>query len=86
MFVVWQQRLTIPTNILSYFVSVWQMAGEGQSDKKSFDMVVGMKQRCGTEFLHAKEMAPTDIHQHLLKDHGDQKVDASTVSDDCVEK
>jgi len=36
------------------------------------DMEVGMKQRCIAEFLHAKEMAPTDIPQCLQNVCGDQ--------------
>ena len=43
------------------------------SDKK-----MQMKQRCVTEFLHEEQMAPTDIHQHLLNISGDQTVDVST--------
>jgi hypothetical protein len=43
------------------------------------DMEVRMKQRCVTEFLHAEEIAPTDIHQHLLNVYRDQTVDVSTV-------
>ena len=38
-----------------------------------------MKQRCVIEFLHAENMAPIDIHQHLLNVYEDQTVDASTV-------
>jgi len=38
-----------------------------------------MKQRCGAEFLHVGEMAPTDVHWHLLNVYGDQPVDVSTV-------
>jgi len=38
------------------------------------DMVVCMKQRCGTEFFHVEEVAPTDIHWHLPNVYGDQSV------------
>ena len=55
------------------------MAIEGQSDKLVSDVVVHMKQRCVTEFLHEKKMAPTDIHQCLLNIYGDQTVDVGTV-------
>ena len=37
-----------------------------------------MKQRCGTDFLHAEEMAP-NIHQCLLNVYGDQTVNVSTM-------
>jgi len=43
------------------------------------DMEVHMKQRCGTEFLHAKKIVPIDIHQHLLNIYEDQIVDMSAV-------
>ena len=33
MLVVWQQRMNLPTNIPSHFVTEQQMAAEGQSDK-----------------------------------------------------
>ena len=55
------------------------MAAEGQPDKMAFDMEVRVKQRCVTEFLHAKNMAPIDIHQYLLNVSGNQTVDVSTV-------
>ena len=56
------------------------MAAEGQSDKMASDREVRMKQRCVTEFLHMqKKIAPTEIHQRLLNDHGDQTVEVSTV-------
>ena len=42
------------------------MAAEGQSDQTASDMEVHMKERCVTEFLHAEEMAPTDINRYLL--------------------
>ena len=48
-----------------------QLAAEGQSDRMVSDMEVWMKQRCGTEFLHAEKMALTDIHGHLLNVSGD---------------
>ena len=54
------------------------MAAEWQSDKTASDMEVRMKQKCVTEFLHAKTMAPTDI-QYLLNIYGEQTVDVSTV-------
>ena len=55
------------------------MAAEGQSGRMAPDVEVHMKQRCGTEFLHAEKMAATDIHQHLLNISGDQTVDVGTV-------
>jgi len=55
------------------------MVAEGQSDKVGSDMEAWMKQMCGTEFLHAEEMVPTDIHRCLLSVYGDQRADVSTV-------
>ena len=55
------------------------MAAEGQSDTLASDMEVHMKQRCGAESLHTEKMAPTDIHQCLLRAYGDQTVEVSTV-------
>jgi hypothetical protein len=43
-------------------VAVQQMAAEEQSRKMASHMEVCMKQRCVTEFLHAEENAPIDIH------------------------
>ena len=44
------------------------------------DMEVQMKQRHGTELLHAeKKIAPTDIPSHFLNVYGDQAVCVSTV-------
>ena len=54
------------------------MAAEGQSEKMEPDMEVCLKQKCGTEFLHAGKMSPTDIHHYLLNNYGDQSVDVST--------
>ena len=47
------------------------MAAEGLPDKMAADVEVGMKERCGTEFLHVEETAPIDIHQCLLNVYGD---------------
>ena len=55
------------------------MAAEGQSDKMMPDVKLCMKQRCGTEFIHAEKMASINVHQHLLNISGDQTVDVSTV-------
>ena len=55
------------------------MAAEGQSDELVSHMEVSMKQSCDVEFIHAENMAPTDIHQHLLNVYGDQIVDVNTV-------
>ena len=54
------------------------MAAEGQSGKSASDMEAWMKQRCGTELLHAEKMAPFDIHQCLLNINGDQTADVSS--------
>ena len=56
-----------------------QMAAEGQSDKIVSDMEVPMRQWCGTDFLPAKRIASTNIHQCLLNIYGDQTVDVTTV-------
>ena len=55
------------------------MAAEGQSDKVVPDMEAWMKQRCVTEFLHAKEIVPIDINWCLQNICGYQIVDVSTV-------
>ena len=55
------------------------MTAEEQSDRMASDMEVHMKQRCGIEVPHVDEVAPTDIHQHLLNIYGDQTVDVSIV-------
>jgi len=55
MLAVAQEKLNRPTNILLYFVAMQQTTAEGQSDRMASDMEVQMKQRCGTEFLHAKK-------------------------------
>jgi len=55
------------------------MAAKVQSDKLMSDMGVLMKQRCGTEFLHAEKMSPTGIHQFLLNVYEVQTVDVSAV-------
>ena len=56
-----------------------QMAAEGQSDRMTSDMEVGMKQRYGTELLHVEKIAPIDIHQCLLNVYGGQPLNVSTV-------
>ena len=55
------------------------MTAEGQSDKMASDMEVCMKQRCVFQFLHAKKIAPKDIHRHLLNVYRDQTLDVNTV-------
>ena len=60
--VVWQYRLTLPTNIPLHFVTMRQMPAEGQSDRMTSDTEVRMKQRSGIKFLYAEKIAPTDIH------------------------
>ena len=75
----WQQSLDLPTNIPFHFVAVKQMAVEGQFDKMVSDMEVLMQQKCVTEFLGGEKMAPSGIHQCLLKVSGDQTVGVSTV-------
>jgi len=53
---------------------------KGQSDTMMSDMEECMKQRCGTEFLNAEKLAPTDIHWWVLNIDGEQTVDMSTVT------
>ncbi len=55
------------------------MSAEGQSDRRTSDMEVHMKQRCVTEFRHEEKMALIDIHWHLLHVYGDQTVDVRRV-------
>ena len=50
------------------------MTAERQSN-----MEVRTKQRWVIEFLHAKKIAPNDIHRRLLNVYGDQTVDVSKV-------
>jgi hypothetical protein len=49
------------------FVAMQQITAEDQSGKLVSDMEVHTKQRCITEFLYAANIAPTDIHQCLLR-------------------
>ena len=55
------------------------MAAEGYSDRTVSAVKVYMKQKCVTEFLHAENMVPIDIHLCLLNIYADQTVDVSTV-------
>ena len=61
------------------FVAVGQTAAEEKSDRKTSAVEVCMKQKCVTEFLHVKKVAPSDIHQCLLNIYGYPRVDVSTV-------
>ena len=76
---VQQKMLNLLTNILLHFIAVQQMAAEGQSDIMVSHMKVRMKKKCGTDFLHAEKIAPTDIHWHLVNVYGDQPMEASIV-------
>jgi len=75
----WDGGLNLPTKIPLHFVTMTQMAAEGQSNKMASDMEVHMKQRCGLEFLHVEIIARMDIHWHLLNIYGAWRVDVSTV-------
>jgi len=55
MWVVWQQRLSLPANIPLHFVAVQQMAAVGQSDRMASDVEECMKKKCVIEFLHVKK-------------------------------
>ena len=72
--VVPQKRLNLSSCIPLHSTAVWQMAAEGQSDKMAYDMEVHMKQRWVIDFLYMEEMAPTDIHWHLLNIYGDKQL------------
>ena len=63
----------------SYFVDMWQMAAEGQSDRMASDMEVHVKQKCVVEFRHLEKIVPIDIHWCLLNFYRDQSVHVSTV-------
>ena len=58
---------------------MWQMTEERQPNKMMYDMEVCMKKKHVIEFLCVAKIAPTDIHQYLLKVCGDQIADVSTV-------
>jgi len=59
----------ILTNILLlFFFCCEQMAAERQSDRIASDMEVCIKQRCGTEFLHAEKNG-THWHSWTLAGH-----------------
>ena len=75
------RRWTLVT--VFHYLSMQQMAAEGQSDKMFSDIDVCMKQRHGTEFLHVGKTAPIDIHQSLLANYGDSGWEQSEVLD-CV--
>ena len=49
------------------------------SDQVTSDMEMCLKQRSGTEFIHAENIPFIDIHQCLLDINGDQTVAVSTV-------
>jgi len=66
MLLIWQLRLSVPTNILLHFVAMLQMTSEGQSDKMASNMEVRMKEMGVTEFLDVEKMVPLDIYQCLL--------------------
>ena len=65
-------------------IAMWQVAAEGQSDRRVSEMKETVKQRSGTEFLHVKRVAPTDINWCLLSVYGDQTVDVCTVRHEAV--
>ena len=65
--------------ILLHFVAVRQIAAEKQSEKMASDMEESMKKRDATEFLHAPQIAPTDILWHLLNIYRDQTVSVKTL-------
>ena len=49
---------TFPHNIPLKFIALGQLAAERQSDWMVSDTEMCMKQRCGTEFLHAEKIHP----------------------------
>jgi len=74
-----RSRLNLSVNIPLHFAAVWQMAAERQSHRMVSEMEVCIKQRCKTEFPHEENVAPTNIHWHLMNIYRDQTVDVSTV-------
>ena len=78
MVVLRQWKLNAPANISFSFVALQQMAAEGQYYKTASDIEMCMKQRCGTESIHAEDMATKNDRQ-LLNVYGDQTVDVNTV-------
>jgi len=77
MVVVSRCRLNPPTNIPFHFVTLQQMAAEGQSDRMTSDMEVSMKQKSGTKFLCVEKIEPTGNHQCLLNVSGGHTLDDS---------
>ena len=58
-------ELSCQYSFFFFFLTMKQMAAEGQCD-----IEVDMKQRCATKFHHVVNIAPIDIHQHLLNVYG----------------
>jgi hypothetical protein len=58
---------------------VRQIATAEQSTKMAFVIEVCMKHGYVIEFLTAEQIAPIDIHRHLLKAYGYDTLDDSTV-------
>jgi len=54
--------MAVDTDVPLHFVTMQQMAAQGQSDRMASDMEVHVKQRCRIEFLPGKKMTPIDIH------------------------
>ena len=50
------------------------------------DTEMNMLQKCGIEFLHVENTAPTDIHQCLLNAYGDQTVDVTALKIELCEQ
>jgi len=69
----------LPANILLHFVTVWQMAAEGQADKTASNITVHIKESCVTGFLSVEKIVPIDIHWHYVNVYGDQTLDVSSV-------
>ena len=65
--------LNLPASISSCFVAVWQMAAEGQSDKKDVWYGNVYEAKGIPEFFHAEKMASANIYWRLLNIYGDQR-------------
>ena len=76
MVVMWQRRLSLPGNIQFVLLAHNRLHRRGSLMKWCL-MEACMKHKHVTEFLHAEQMAPSDIHQHLWSVYGDQTANVS---------
>ena len=71
--------LKCATHCHTVLTSILLTSNTQQALMKVIHMEVHVRQRGGIEFLHAEEMAPTDIYWCLLNIYGDQTVGVSTL-------